>query len=517
MPGFRSNNNSDCVYASNFDFSGSNQPTNTMLLNGQLIIGSTALNVGGTHCNIGKITSPLGTLNIGYSSPNITIDLVGGTPAIEIIHGDTGFISGNDVTIFANNATNNSGQTVKFVNSGIVSTLNVTDALHNTMIGLSCGKLSQTYSSCTAVGELAGNALTSATGCTFLGQQAGTVVTTGSLNTFIGSVCGTVVTTGNNNVAVGQGSLNHLISGINNYVFGTGSGSAYSGSESSNILVGNSGTISDNNTIRIGNQGTGTGLQNACYIAGINGNTVSNTLMVTIDSSTGQLGTQAVPTSPSLPLSLANGGTNANLTASNGGIFYSTATAAGILAGTATAGKVLQSGASTTPIWSSSTYPSSAGTSGNFLVSDGTNWVSTPLFQLQTKTLVLTSAQVKNLHGTPISFIPAPGAGKINIILGAASKLTFGTNVFVAGASQVISLTYGTGTNAIGTVMNNGCIVASSSSYNIPSQASVSNTTALGLENLVINAYNSTATEISGNAANDNTITITAFYYTLSI
>jgi hypothetical protein len=58
-----------------------------------------------------------------------------------------------------------------------------------------------------------------------------------------------------------------------------------------------------------------------------------------------------------LPVSLANGGTNANLTASNGGIFYSTASAGAILAGTATANQILMSGASTTPSWSTNTYP----------------------------------------------------------------------------------------------------------------------------------------------------------------
>lgn len=56
-------------------------------------------------------------------------------------------------------------------------------------------------------------------------------------------------------------------------------------------------------------------------------------------------------------LKLANGGTNANLTASNGGIFYSTASAGAILAGTATADQVLLSGSSTTPAWSTATYP----------------------------------------------------------------------------------------------------------------------------------------------------------------
>lgn len=60
---------------------------------------------------------------------------------------------------------------------------------------------------------------------------------------------------------------------------------------------------------------------------------------------------------PSLPLSLTNGGTNASLTASNGGIFYSTASAGAILSGTATAGQLLLSGATAPPIWSTSTYP----------------------------------------------------------------------------------------------------------------------------------------------------------------
>ena len=75
---------------------------------------------------------------------------------------------------------------------------------------------------------------------------------------------------------------------------------------------------------------------------------------------------------PSLPLSLANGGTNANLTASNGGIFYSTSTAGAILSGTATANQVLLSGSSTTPAWSTATYPATTG-ANTMLVSTSAN------------------------------------------------------------------------------------------------------------------------------------------------
>lgn len=56
-------------------------------------------------------------------------------------------------------------------------------------------------------------------------------------------------------------------------------------------------------------------------------------------------------------LGLTRGGTAASLTASNGGIVYSTASAMAILAGTATVGQLLQSGASSAPTWTTTTYP----------------------------------------------------------------------------------------------------------------------------------------------------------------
>lgn len=74
-------------------------------------------------------------------------------------------------------------------------------------------------------------------------------------------------------------------------------------------------------------------------------------------------------------LPLTAGGTNANLTASNGGIFYSTASAGAILSGTATAGQILQSGASTAPTWSTMTYPAT-GVQGDVLYVSATNILS---------------------------------------------------------------------------------------------------------------------------------------------
>lgn len=110
MAGF----DNETVYGSNVDFTGSATVNPTILTNGQLIIGSTALNVGGTHINIGMITST--TLTVGYSTPNITIE-AGATvpttfvtnagnaiPALNILNvlGGTGITTagaGNTITI----------------------------------------------------------------------------------------------------------------------------------------------------------------------------------------------------------------------------------------------------------------------------------------------------------------------------------------------------------------------------------------------------------------------------------
>jgi len=84
----------DCVYSDNADFStagaGGGSATNGLQTNGQLWIGTTSVNVGGTHINVGSLTSPNNTITIGYSSPNITLDLQGGGEAIDSIAVQTG-------------------------------------------------------------------------------------------------------------------------------------------------------------------------------------------------------------------------------------------------------------------------------------------------------------------------------------------------------------------------------------------------------------------------------------------
>lgn len=77
-------------------------------------------------------------------------------------------------------------------------------------------------------------------------------------------------------------------------------------------------------------------------------------------------------------LALARGGTNASLTAVNGGIAYSTASAFALSAA-GSFGQILRSGGAGAPTWSTATYPSTSGSSGAFLRSDGTNFGASTL------------------------------------------------------------------------------------------------------------------------------------------
>lgn len=134
----------------------------------------------------------------------------------------------------------------------------------------------------------------------------------------------------------------------------------------------------------------------------------------------------------SLPVSLAQGGTSAALTANNGGIFYSTATAGAILSGTATVNQVLLSGANSAPAWSTATYPATT-LASNLLYSNGANTI-TGLATANSATLItnptgvpawtasMTNGQVLigSTGATPTLGVLNAGAG-ISILNGAGS------------------------------------------------------------------------------------------------
>ena len=100
MSGFAHDiNGREVVYSSNVDFSGGTPPTGKITTNGQMLIGTTIANAGGTNINVGTLTSPDSSVAIGFSTPNITLQVAGGSTVGKTITGNSGGalapISGN--------------------------------------------------------------------------------------------------------------------------------------------------------------------------------------------------------------------------------------------------------------------------------------------------------------------------------------------------------------------------------------------------------------------------------------
>lgn len=182
-------------------------------------------------------------------------------------------------------------------------------------------------------------------------------------------------------------------------------------------------------------------------------------------------------------------------------------------------GKILRSDG-TNNLYTTATYPDTSGTSGNVLTSDGTNWTSAtaPGAGILTTTITLTNAQVKALHGTPVQIIAAPGAGNMIRVISATGKLIYGgTNAFTAGGAASIAIVNSDLLALVCTVCANGLLILTTSSYDLPLLNSLVSRSVASTENLALMAYNPSATEIAGNAANNNTIAINVVYKILTM
>ena len=238
-------------------------------------------------------TNNTGTTGVIYLNGN-GADGTGGTRFMHGIQNGTflGLNSGN----FTLTGAGNTG-------IGNAALTSLTDGIRNTAVGLSALSDVTTGDNNVAVGHSAltnlttGNdnvaigrdALLSATSGstnTAVGISAGSAITIATTNTLIGSNSGLSLTSGGNNVGIGSSSLIGLLTGAQNIAIGTSAGSNDAGAENNNIIIGNTGTLAEDDTIRIGTQGT----QTRAFCAGITGVTVANETNVVINSVTGQLG-----------------------------------------------------------------------------------------------------------------------------------------------------------------------------------------------------------------------------------
>ena len=358
MAGFSSvTGDESIIYGDNMSFDGTKRG-GKLTANGQLFIGAAS----SPHVRKGVIKSNGGTVTVTYDAPDINLEAAGGSVTLT---GDAGSpITGSSLTVYANKATRHSGASVGFTNGTTTSTLNLTDSLSNTLLGLDAGGTSMSgLGNNTGVGGTCLTALTTGANNTAIGNNAlallqtgdanvalgrsslnsvvsgqlntavgegsaaaylgdGIVavgdsslkLTTGTGNTSVGYLAGRDITTGQNNcimgyialvngstatncTAIGYQALTNA-SGNSNIAIGSLAGSNYGASETGNILIGNTGTAAESNVTRIGTS------QTTCYVAGVSGVTVANQNLVTINTSTGQLGSIAntIPAQPNAAL-----------------------------------------------------------------------------------------------------------------------------------------------------------------------------------------------------------------------
>jgi hypothetical protein len=109
---------------------------------------------------------------------------------------------------------------------------------------------------------------------------------TGMGNTVIGNSA-LYNNNGNNNVAVGLATLSSVFNATNNIAVGTFAGSSLTGTDSNNIMIGNTGVSGDNGVIRIGTNAVHT----KAFMQGVNGVTTGLPAVAVLVDGNGQLGT----------------------------------------------------------------------------------------------------------------------------------------------------------------------------------------------------------------------------------
>lgn len=422
MAGFSNDvNNKDIVFADNVDFTGSNLPTGQITTDGQLLIGSSV----SPNIRTGLLTSSDNSITWTFGHGTISGQVTGGITAIKTITGNTGGAESPSAGNF-NFLTANT--TVKFAGTAATETLDF--GLSNILLGSSGSSISGAIQN-VAIGSNALNALVSGSGNVGVGYNS-LLITTGSLNT-----------------ALGSSTLTSLTTGIHNTVIGQSAGSQYSSSESSNILIKNIGSTGESNTIRIGTQGSSNGQQNLCFIAGIVGVTNSNPVLTTINSSTGQLGVQALT-----QYNILTGG------ASNALNFVAPSATSGV--------PLISQGAASQPIYGTAVVAGGGTGSVSFNINGAVYSNTTTTGVLQAATL--TSGQL--LIGgttTPAAATLTPGTG-ISISNGNNSITIASTGAGfawtdVTGATQTIAVQNGYLTDRGGGV-----------TYTLPASASIGDT-----------------------------------------
>ncbi len=472
---------------------------------------------------LGNTTSAVTATAAGTTGQVLT-GVTGSAPTFQSPASSSISITGNSGGALTGNAFTFTGGTSGLTFAGAGST----ETLGGTLVVANGGTGAATL---TSNGVLLGNG-TSAITATAAGTT-GQVLTgiTGSAPTFQSPASASITITGDTGGGL-TGSSFTFAGGTTGLSFG-GSGSTETLTFAG--ITANGGTVSlatDATTSTI-NVGTGAGVKTSTF--GSTNSTSATTLQsgsgalnmtstngaLTINSGTGVLGisTDASATT----LNIGTGGAAKTVVLGSTNTTSTTTLQAG--SGGVKLGAVAEGALVTS---STSVISTVTGTAGFVLTANAAG--TAPSFQaapgggIQTATVTLTSAQIKALHATPITIISTPGSGKLIVIMHATSQLNYGgSNAFVNGGGQPLQLYLGTDSTGVGQI--GGGICASAMITSTSSQVedifggfsnSLGNVASSTVLNKALVVSQSSATEISGNAAGNNTISITVWYTTIT-
>jgi hypothetical protein len=321
---------------------------------------------GGITCTSGNIAASSGTLSASTTvTAGTNLVSTAGNLLLPTTSSTVGQITVNAVKQFHTYGTDN-----LFLGNAGNFTLTVGNAVNNLGIGNNALEDLTTAIRCCAVGVASqANITQGGYNCSF-GVSSLYTATTSVCNMAIGYSSLYHATTGNgNNVAIGTISGWNLTTGENNVMIGgtnnwptvtTGTGSAYTSSESNNILFSNVGVVGESNVIRIGTTGSGVCQQNKAYLAGTYGVTPGGTINVALVDSNGQLGSVA-------SLAVAQGGTGA-ATLTDHGVLLGSGTGAVTPTAVGATGEVLIGNTGADASWSATPRVTS-------ITFDGTNYM----------------------------------------------------------------------------------------------------------------------------------------------
>jgi hypothetical protein len=229
------------------------------------VVGAGVVSVAGNPATSTLTISVSGTIATTYDEDSGSatpaagiLNINGGTSVGGVATNINTIGSGNTVQICLNNNINlpntNSAGTAGIYKLNSINFLN-NYGTRNTFLGGFAGTLGLTTAS--------------ATSNTGVGYSVLSSLTTGTQNTSVGALSSTLLTTGSYNTNLGYDAGGGLLTGSYNIIIGQSAGIDYVSAESSNIIIGNAGTVSENNVIRIGTQGSGNAEQDVCFIAGV--------------------------------------------------------------------------------------------------------------------------------------------------------------------------------------------------------------------------------------------------------